>query len=124
MTSALLLGLLLGVRHALDADHIAAVATIVTRTRSVRRGLLEGAAWGLGHTFTLLMLGTVVLLFGAGIRDDVANALEGCVGLMQVQLLTPVLTGKSGLCDLWDFVFVDVKPLKYLLVLCALLNLS
>jgi high-affinity nickel-transport protein len=55
--SILVLGLLMGMRHALDADHLAAVATLSTRTRSLRAALLQGAAWGLGHTLSLLVIG-------------------------------------------------------------------
>ena len=54
MLAILGLGFVLGVRHALDADHVAAVSTLATRTRSVRASSLAGAVWGLGHTLALM----------------------------------------------------------------------
>src|SRR5258708_21030742 len=50
MISLLLLGLLLGMRHALEADHLAAVASLATRSKGIAGTILQGAVWGLGHT--------------------------------------------------------------------------
>ena len=62
MSSVLLLGFLIGLRHALEAGHLAAVATIATRTRLLARTLPIGALWGLGHSVTLAVgAGTLVL---------------------------------------------------------------
>jgi hypothetical protein len=91
MTSVLLLGLLMGLRHALDADHLAAVASLSTRTRGLRAALLQGAAWGLGHTLTLLGVGIVCLLLGAAVPAPWAQGLELVVGMMLVLLGTQVL---------------------------------
>ena len=55
--SILLLGLLLGMRHAVDADHVVAVTTIVARERRLWAAPLIGALWGLGHTVTILLFG-------------------------------------------------------------------
>ena len=52
------LGLVLGLRHALDPDHVAAVSTIVSESKSMRRSSLIGTFWGLGHTVALLLAGT------------------------------------------------------------------
>lgn len=79
-------GMILGLKHAFDADHIAAVSTIVTRTDSLPRSLRYGAVWGSGHTATLLVVGLVVLLFKVTIPDPVAAAFEGIVGLMLIVL--------------------------------------
>ena len=87
----LLLGLLLGMRHALDADHLAAVATLVTRSRSVGHTVLQGVAWGAGHTFTLLLFGGAVLVLGLVLPERAAPALEFAVGVMLVGLGTDVL---------------------------------
>jgi len=84
--SILLLGFLMGVRHALEADHLAAVASLATRSRSTGSILLQGTAWGLGHTITLLLLGGACLLVGAVIPDALAHALELGVGLMLLLL--------------------------------------
>ncbi len=89
--SLLLLGLLLGLRHALEADHLAAVASLATRSRSVRSTVLQGVSWGLGHTLTLLVVGGLCLLLRASIPDRLAGALEGAVGVMLLLLGADVL---------------------------------
>jgi ABC-type nickel/cobalt efflux system permease component RcnA len=91
MKSILLLGLLMGMRHAMEADHLAAVASLATRSRGVRGTVLRGAVWGLGHTLTLGLVGGLCLLLGAAIPERVAQALELSVGLMLVVLGTEVL---------------------------------
>lgn len=91
MISLLLLGLLLGMRHALEADHLAAVASLATRTRSTRGTILQGAVWGLGHTITLLVVGGACLLLRAAISARVAAVLEGVVGVMLLVLGADVL---------------------------------
>ncbi|HEX5829669.1 MAG TPA: hypothetical protein VFY16_01735, partial [Gemmatimonadaceae bacterium] len=57
LLSLSLLGLLLGVRHATDADHVMAVTTVVSRQRSLPRAAAVGALWGVGHTVTILLVG-------------------------------------------------------------------
>jgi ABC-type nickel/cobalt efflux system permease component RcnA len=91
MISLLVLGLLLGMRHALEADHLAAVASLATRSRGVRGTVFQGAAWGLGHTLTLLLVGGVCLLLRAAISARLAAALEGAVGVMLLLLGADVL---------------------------------
>ena len=89
--SMLFLGLLLGVRHAMEADHLAAVASLATRSRGLRRTVSQGVAWGLGHTLTLLAVGGVCLLVRATIPARLAALLEGAVGLMLLYLGADVL---------------------------------
>ncbi len=89
--SLLFLGLLLGLRHALEADHLAAVASLATRSRSLRSTVLQGVAWGFGHTLTLLAVGGLCLLLRATIPDRLAGALEGAVGVMLLLLGADVL---------------------------------
>ena len=91
MISIFLFGLLMGVRHAFEADHLAAVASLATRSRSVRGGVLQGAAWGLGHTLTLLLVGGACLLLGRAVPDAWASRLELLVGLMLLVLGADVL---------------------------------
>jgi sulfite exporter TauE/SafE len=91
MKSILVLGVLMGMRHALEADHLAAVATLATRTRSVRAAMLQGAAWGLGHTLTLFLVGGACLLVGASVPESWARRLELAVGVMLVLLGGQVL---------------------------------
>jgi len=89
--SVLFLGLLLGIRHATEADHLAAVASLATRSRGLRGTVSQGVAWGLGHTLTLLAVGGACLLVRATIPPRVAAMLEGAVGLMLLYLGADVL---------------------------------
>lgn len=91
MIAVLLFGFLMGVRHAFEADHLAAVASLATRSRSVRSGVLQGAAWGLGHSVTLLLVGGACLLLGRALPEGWAAGLEGLVGVMLLALGVDVL---------------------------------
>ncbi|HEX3159950.1 MAG TPA: hypothetical protein VHQ45_15635 [Gemmatimonadaceae bacterium] len=91
MRSILLLGFVMGMRHALEADHLAAVASLATGNRSARAVVLQGTAWGVGHTLTLLLLGGACLLLGAVIPERVGHALEIIVGVMLLVLGAQVL---------------------------------
>ncbi len=91
MFSILILGLLVGLQHATEADHLAAVASLTTRSRNLRDAARLGSAWGLGHTLTLLLFGGGVLLVGGSIHANVALWLEAAVGLMLLLLGADVL---------------------------------
>jgi hypothetical protein len=93
VVSLLFLGLFLGMRHATDADHIVAVATIVSRQRTMRGSLLIGAAWGVGHTLTVMAVGGAIILFGVVIPPWLGLSMEFAVGLMLVLLGVVTLTG-------------------------------
>ena len=82
LVTALGLGLTLGLRHALDADHVAAVSTLVARERGLARSALLGAFWGAGHTLALLGAGIAVVAFKLTITPGVEAALERAVGLV------------------------------------------
>src|SRR3989442_10431915 len=84
--STLLLGFLLGLKHALDSDHVIAVSTIAAEERSLFRSAVIGAWWGLGHTTTLLAAGFAVLGLRITIPERVALSLEAVVGLVLVAL--------------------------------------
>jgi hypothetical protein len=84
--SPLALGVVLGLKHALDADHLAAVSTMATESRGLFASSLIGALWGLGHTLSLLVAGVQMLLFHFQIGEHVAKALELCVGFMLIAL--------------------------------------
>lgn len=86
MTTILFLGFLIGMRHALETDHVAAVAVLATRARSIRQALPLGIMWGLGHTLTLFVFGIAILLLGAEMPAGLATILEGLVGVMLVLL--------------------------------------
>ena len=85
------LGFVLGLPHALDADHIVAVSTQVSETKSLKSSSFLGMMWGMGHTTTLLMTGIVVLVFKWSIPDSLALSMEFLVGVLLVVLGVDVL---------------------------------
>ena len=95
----LALGLVTGLRHSLEADHIAAVSTIVAggtdSIKKFRRAPLLGVLWGLGHTVSLFVVGLVVLLLAISIPEKVSGMMEFGVGIMLVFLGVTALTGFS-----------------------------
>jgi high-affinity nickel-transport protein len=82
----ILLGALLGLRHATDADHVVAVTTIVARERSLMRAARVGAIWGVGHTLTLLLLGGAIIAFRLVIPPRLGLGLEFGVAIMLIGL--------------------------------------
>lgn len=86
LLSLLAFGFFLGMRHATDADHVIAVSTIVSRERSLRGAALIGALWGVGHTITVLVVGSAIILFGVVIPPRVGLAMEFAVAVMLVVL--------------------------------------
>jgi len=89
--TALLFGFLLGVKHALDADHIVAVTAIVSRSRSLLRSALVGLSWGIGHTITLFAAGFAVIVLKLTIPDRLALSMEFLVGVLLVLLGVPII---------------------------------
>ena len=86
-------GFLLGMRHATDADHVIAVTTILNRSRRLLDTTLIGALWGLGHTITVLIVGTLIIVFNVVIPPPVGLAMEFAVALMLIALGILNLTG-------------------------------
>lgn len=84
--TAIGVGFVLGLRHALDPDHIVAVSTIVSECKSFRRSSLVGTFWGLGHTLSLLLVGVAVVSFKLNLSERVAAWMEFAVALMLVVL--------------------------------------
>jgi hypothetical protein len=96
MTSGLtilMIGFLLGMRHATDPDHVIAVSTIVSRERSIFKAGLIGILWGCGHTLTIAAVGAGIILFGLTIPTRVGLTMEFSVGLMLILLGVLNLTG-------------------------------
>jgi sulfite exporter TauE/SafE len=85
-TAVLAFGAGFGMLHALEADHLAAVAALAARDRSAASTVRQGIAWGIGHTLTLLAFGGAVLVLGASVDDRTAHWLEAAVGAMLVAL--------------------------------------
>jgi ABC-type nickel/cobalt efflux system permease component RcnA len=88
-----LLGLFLGMRHSTDPDHVVAVSTIASRERSVRQGAVIGILWGVGHTLTIFVVGSAIILFGLTIPPRVGLSMEFVVALMLILLGVLNLTG-------------------------------
>jgi len=82
----LVLGLMLGIRHAFDADHLVAVTTIVSEYKNPLRAIWIGVSWGLGHSTTLFLAGGILLLLNVHIPERLALGFEFAVGIMLIWL--------------------------------------
>ena len=108
LLSIMTLGFFLGMRHATDPDHVIAVTTIVSRQRSIRQAALIGILWGLGHTITILVVGSAIILFGLVIPPKVGLTMELSVGLMLI------LLGILNLSGIMRWITETVTPTDYL----------
>ncbi|HLA95041.1 MAG TPA: hypothetical protein VK612_04915 [Pyrinomonadaceae bacterium] len=84
--SVLLIGFVLGLQHAVEADHLAAVSTIVSEKKSLWSASIVGGLWGLGHTISLFVVGAVVIFLKLQISETVEARLEAIVGGMLILL--------------------------------------
>ena len=91
MFGVLGLGFLLGMHHALEADHIAAVSSIAARRTQLGDIVKHGLTWGLGHTLTLFAFAGAAILLGRAIPEHLARPLETAVGIMLLGLGAHVL---------------------------------
>ncbi len=82
----LFFGFLLGLKHAVEADHLAAVSTIVAERKNIFSSTIIGGFWGVGHTITLLIIGVLVIFLKVQISESVEARLEAVVGVMLVAL--------------------------------------
>ncbi len=89
----LLVAALLGLRHATDPDHIAAVTALVAsgRERATRRAAELGVYWGLGHALTLVVFGLPILLFEAYLPERLQQGAETAVAALIVFLAVRLL---------------------------------
>lgn len=86
MENLLIVGFIFGLRHAIEGDHFAAVASLTTQSRGLKSALNIGFVWGLGHTLMLFLVGGAVLLMDYVVPASIASLLEWFVGLMLVLL--------------------------------------
>ena len=86
MFEFLALAILVGMSHALEADHVAAVSSMASRQTNMRQIVRTGAVWGLGHTLTLMLFAGAAIIFGFAISDGLSGILEFVVGVMLVGL--------------------------------------
>ncbi len=93
VASMLGLGFLLGMRHATDADHVVAVTTMVTKHKRIRAAAVIGAAWGVGHTVTIGIVGGVMIVFRVAIPPRMGLFFEFLVALALITLGVLNLSG-------------------------------
>ncbi len=86
LLSIVAVGFFLGMRHATDPDHVIAVTTIVSRQRNLLKAAMTGIFWGIGHTLTIFIVGTAIILFDVVIPARIGLSMELCVGLMLIIL--------------------------------------
>jgi high-affinity nickel-transport protein len=98
LLSIVSLGFFLGMRHATDPDHVIAVTTIVTRQRRAGSAAWIGALWGVGHTITILVVGSGIILFRWVIPPRIGLSMEFSVGLMLI------LLGAMNLAGFWRLI--------------------
>lgn len=93
----LLLGLVTGMRHALDADHVAAISSIISTKKNIGFHHLPfiGIFWGIGHTIALLFAGIIVLIFAINIPKEISETLEVGVGIILIYLAITAISGFS-----------------------------
>jgi ABC-type nickel/cobalt efflux system permease component RcnA len=80
------LGLILGIKHATEVDHLVAIANIVSESRSILRSALVGMLWGIGHTISVFIVGVLVILLRIEIPPRLATSFEFAVALMIIVL--------------------------------------
>jgi len=93
VVSLTLLGLFLGMRHSTDSDHVVAMSTLVSRQASIRGCTAMGMLWGLGHTITIFLVGSAIIIFGVVIPPRLGLSMEFSVALMLVVLGVLNLSG-------------------------------
>jgi hypothetical protein len=86
IASILAVGFFLGIRHATDADHVVAIATIITRQDKISLAALVGICWGAGHTLTIAAVGVAIIVFGKAVPLRVGLSMELSVSLMLMLL--------------------------------------
>ncbi|WMX58647.1 sulfite exporter TauE/SafE family protein [Peribacillus sp. R9-11] len=94
--SVLTIGFVLGIRHAIEPDHVIAVSTIASQSKKLWHASLAGVFWGIGHTITLFIVGIILILMKGEIPGKWSMSLEFLVGIMLVYLgVTTILSFKS-----------------------------
>jgi sulfite exporter TauE/SafE len=86
LLTVLILGFILGIKHAIEPDHVIAVSTIASQSKKLWKSTLAGVFWGIGHTATLLVMGVMIIMTKGQIPDVWSMSLEFLVGVMLVYL--------------------------------------
>ena len=96
LATILVFGFVLGLKHAVEADHLAAVSTIVAERRNLLGSAMIGGFWGVGHTLSLLIIGALVIFLKLRISEAVEANLEAIVGVMLI------LLGVNAIRKIWQ----------------------
>ena len=117
-TGTLLLGLILGMRHATDPDHVLAISTMVSRDPRLGRAVRMGLFWGVGHTMTVLGVGVLMLLCGVTVPPRAVRAMDLAVALMLIGLGVASLRARIAAPDATPSLAegILVSPVRPLLV--------
>jgi ABC-type nickel/cobalt efflux system permease component RcnA len=86
LLSVLAVGFILGIKHAIEPDHVIAVSTITSHSKKLWRASLAGVFWGIGHTATLFIVGLILILMKGEIPEIWDMSLEFAVGIMLIYL--------------------------------------
>jgi len=92
-SAILIFGLIMGVRHSFESDHIAAVCAMVSQKRKLRHAVLQGMLWGVGHTIALMVVGLALLLFATAIPSWLTSSFEILVGIVLIMLGASLISG-------------------------------
>jgi ABC-type nickel/cobalt efflux system permease component RcnA len=96
LLSVLAIGFLMGIKHAIEPDHVIAVSTIASKSRKLWDASLAGVFWGIGHTATLFIVGIIIILMKGAISNTWSMSLEFLVGIMLVYLgITSILNTRK-----------------------------
>lgn len=122
----LIAGLILGIKHAFEADHLIAVSTIVTKQKNPLKAALIGTSWGFGHTITLFIIGLVVLLFKFNIPENISSFLVGLVhglagsGALMILVLSTISNTLLGIYYILIFGLGSIVAMTAISVLLSL----
>jgi len=86
LITILILGFLLGMRHATDTDHVVAIGTITARQKSVKSSMAVGGLWGIGHSAMVTVVGILIMFLHLNISVRIGTIIEFSVGMMLVTL--------------------------------------
>ncbi len=76
----------IGFFHAFEADHLAAVSTLVTKRDNILAAVRDGIYWGLGHTSTIFLIGMMMIILKFSFLDNFFTTFEGIIGLLLVAI--------------------------------------
>lgn len=113
----LFLGFALGLQHATEADHLAAVSTIVSERKNLLSASIIGGFWGVGHTISLLIVGALVIFLKLQISENLEMRLEAVVGLMLVILGLNVL--RKGFFGKEKFIYTNIRTAESRTFICT-----